>query len=156
MPTTQIASDRIIADASSVLLGWREQVALPGLGIHRLRAKIDTGARSCALHVDAQWRFVDRGASWVGFRIAIRRRGAQVVEVAAPVHDEREVIDSGGRRTRRAFIRTVLHLAGVEREVEINLTDRCGMLFPMLVGRSALQGVFTVDPACSFLHRQRT
>lgn len=77
-----------------------------------------------------------------------------MVEAVAPVHDEREVADSSGHRAPRVFIRTGLRLAGVEREVEINLTDRCGMLFPMLVGRTALQGVFTVDPARSFVHRR--
>jgi hypothetical protein len=64
----------------------------------------------------------------------------------------REVADSGGHRTRRVFLRTLLRLGGVEREVDINLTDRSGMLFPMLLGRTAMAGVFTIDPARSFLH----
>jgi hypothetical protein len=66
--------------------------------------------------------------------------------------DEREVVDSGGHRSLRPFLRTTLWLGGQERAVEINLTDRGGMLFPLLVGRSALGGAFTVDPARSFLH----
>ena len=136
-----------------VVIGWRERVVLPDLGIASLRAKIDTGARSSSLHVDAQWRFVEAGAPWVGFRLTPRRRQAHVHETAAPIHDEREVADSGGHRTRRVFIRTALRIAGLERTVEINLTDRCGMLFPMLVGRTALQGAFTVDPARSFVRR---
>lgn len=135
-----------------ILLGWREWVALPALGIDAVRAKVDTGARSSALHVDAQWRYSDGGVSWVGFRLRPSWRGTRVVEAHAPVHDERTVLDSGGHSTRRVFLRTTLCLAGVEREIDINLTDRRGMLFPMLLGRTALDGAFIVDPAQSSLH----
>ena len=72
-------------------------------------------------------------------------------EAVAALVDEREVTDSGGHRTRRAFLRTRLSLAGVDREVEVNLAERRGMRFPMLLGRTALAGVFTVDPAGSYL-----
>jgi len=135
-----------------IVLGWREWLSLPDLGIARLRAKVDTGARSSALHVDAQWRFSSEGAPWVGFRLTPGRALSGVVETAAPVLDEREVADSGGNRRRRVFIRTRLRLAGSEREIELNLVDRGGMRFPMLLGRTALEGMFTVDPSCSFLH----
>lgn len=157
--------------ASLVTLGWREWVELPALGTGPLRAKIDTGARSSALHVDMQWRFVQGGAPWVGFRLALGNRtpgatipgdaiaanqtpGAQRpwIEAAAPVLDEREVSDSGGHRSRRVFLRTVLCVAGVEREIEINLCDRRRMLFPLLLGRTALAGAFVVDPARSLVH----
>ena len=136
----------------NVVLGWREWAVLPQLGLPRMRAKIDTGARTSALHVDAQWRFVERGAPWVGFRVRCGPRRERTVEASAPLLDEREVADSGGHRGLRPFLRTPLLLAGQAREVEINLTDRGGMLFPLLVGRSALGGAFTVDPARSFLH----
>lgn len=136
--------------AATIVLGWREWLALPALGIAAIRAKVDTGARSSSLHVDAQWRFSEGGQSWAGFRISTGVTGAQVIEASAPVVDEREVTDSGGNRSRRVFLRTPLRLAGIEREIEINLTDRRGMLFPMLLGRSAIAGVFTVDPARSF------
>ena len=138
--------------AARVVLGWREWLALPALGIVAIRAKVDTGARSSSLHVDKQWRFIEQGAPWTGFRITTGVRGDQVIESQAPVADEREVTDSGGNRSRRVFLRTQLRLAGVEREVEINLTDRRGMLFPMLLGRTAIAGLFTVDPARSFVH----
>jgi ribosomal protein S6--L-glutamate ligase len=94
-------------------VGWREWAALPGLGLPRIRAKLDTGARSSALHVDRQWRFAEAGAPWVGFSLVPgKRRGP--VEVFAPVVDEREVTDSGGHRTLRVFLRTRLELAGIE------------------------------------------
>lgn len=135
-----------------ILLGWREWVALPALGIDAVRAKVDTGARSSALHVDAQWRYSEGGAPWVVFRLRPSRRSTRTIEAHAPIHDERAVLDSGGHGTRRVFLRTTLRLAGIEREIEINLTDRGGMLFPMLLGRTALAGVFSVDPALSSVH----
>lgn len=137
--------------ANKIVLGWREWAALPDLGIQRLRAKVDSGARTSALHVDAQWSLHESGAPWVGFRLS-PGHGAGVIEGFAPVFDVREVTDSGGHCTRRVFVRTTLSLAGVRRTIEINLSDRRGMLFPMLLGRTALARVFTVDPARSFLH----
>ncbi|GAB6195982.1 ATP-dependent zinc protease family protein [Lysobacter xanthus] len=140
-------------------VGWRECASLPGLGLAAVRAKIDTGARTSALHVDEQWRFTEQGAPWVGFRLTPgggKRVGSRVVELAAPVHDEREVVDSGGHRTARIFLRTRLGLAGIEREIEVNLADRRGMRFALLVGRTAIAGAFTVDPSRSFLHGRAT
>ena len=139
---------------TTVAIGWREWAALPALGLSRLRAKVDTGARSSALHVERQWRLVEGGAPWVGF-VLVPRLKAGEVEAAAAIVDERLVTDSGGHRTLRVFVRTRLRLAGIERDIEINLTDRCGMRFPLLLGRTALAGAFVVDPVASFLHRRR-
>ena len=138
-----------------ITLGWREWAGLPVLGLPAVRCKIDSGARSSALHVDSCWRFTECGAPWAGFRLSNDGHGEAMLQAVAPIFDEREVIDSGGHRTRRIFLRTTLVLAGVEREIEINLTDRQGMLFPMLLGRTAMAGVFMVDPARSFLHGRR-
>ena len=138
-----------------VTLGWREWASLPRLGLASVRCKIDSGARSSALHVDRCWRFVERGVPWVGFQLSNDGQGEAMVQAVAPIFDERDVIDSGGHRTRRIFLRTTLQLAGVEREIEINLTDRKRMLFPMLLGRTAMAGCFTVDPARSYLHGRR-
>ncbi|MDQ3617139.1 MAG: RimK/LysX family protein [Pseudomonadota bacterium] len=143
------------APAARIVLGWREWVTLPALGIDAIRAKIDSGARTSALHVDAQWRFTEGGAPWIGFRLTPGDASA-AIEATAPISDEREVTDSGGNTTRRIFLRTSLRLAGIEREIEMNLSDRRGMLFPMLLGRTAMARVFTVDPARSFLHGRRS
>ena len=137
------------------VLGWCERVDLPGFGIHRLRAKIDTGARSSCLHVDAQWRFIEAGAPWIGFRLRDRRKADKAIDAAAAIIDERHVTDSGGRRTLRPFIRTRLLLAGIERDIVLNLADRGAMQFPMLLGRSAMQEAFMVDPSRSWLHNRR-
>jgi hypothetical protein len=134
-----------------IMLGWREWVALPELGVTRVRAKVDSGARSSALHVDEQWRFIEAGAPWVGFRLT-PGKASGVIEAHAPIFDERDVAESGGHRGKRIFLRTTLQLAGQQRAIEINLTDRRGMLFPMLLGRTAIAGLFTVDPARSFVH----
>ena len=134
-----------------IMLGWREWVALPELGVARVRAKVDSGARSSALHVDEQWRFTEAGAPWVGFRLT-PGKASGVIEARAPIFDERDVADSGGHRGKRIFLSTTLQLAGQQRAIEINLTDRRGMLFPMLLGRTAIAGLFMVDPARSFVH----
>jgi hypothetical protein len=135
-------------------LGWREWVSLPDYGIARVRAKIDTGARTSALHVDRHWRFHDHGAPWVGFQLTPGKAAGGAIEAAAPIIDERAVTDSGGHRNQRVFIRGVLEVAGARRVIEINLADRRGMRFPLLLGRTALEGMFTVDPSSSFLHRR--
>ena len=139
----------------SVVLGWRERVDLPELGIHRLRAKVDSGARTSCLHVESQWRFVEAGAPWVGFWVHAGKPGGDMIEAASPLHDERVVTDSGGHRGLRPFIVTRLCLAGVERDIESNLADRRRMRFPMLLGRTAMQDGFMVDPSRSWLHNRR-
>lgn len=131
-------------------LGWREWASLPELGLGTVLAKIDTGARSCALHVDWQNVFFEGGAEQVAF--AVRpSEGVEVVECRASVLDRRLVTDSGGRQTERIFIRTLLQLGDWRREVEMNLADRRGLRHPMLVGRTALADAWVVDPARAFL-----
>jgi hypothetical protein len=134
-----------------VLLGWREWLSLPELGIVAVRAKVDTGARSSALHVLDQEVFVRDGAEYVRFHLDSGVPGAAPQLAEAAVLDRRRVTDSGGHVTERVFIRTQLRLAGLEWPAEVNLTQRRNMLFPMLLGRTALAGRFLVDPASSFL-----
>jgi hypothetical protein len=132
------------------LIGWREWLALPQLGLTALKAKVDTGARSSSLHVDSIREYERDGQTWLRFAVATRRRGSALVECEAPALDRRDVTDSGGHVTSRWFIRTQVCLGGVEWIAEINLTNRCNMLFPMLLGRSALSGRFRVDPSVSY------
>lgn len=133
-----------------VTLGWREQLALPQLGIDMLKAKLDTGARSSSLHVDTLETFRRDGATWLRFTLHGGRRQPLAVHCEAPALDRRSVTDTSGRRTERWFIRSEVELAGARFSVDINLTDRRHMLFPMLLGRSALSGRFIVDPARSY------
>lgn len=132
-----------------ILVGWREWLALPGLGIAAIKAKVDTGARSSALHVDRLEAFTEGGAPWVRFALRPSSAG-DAVEAAAPVLDRRPVTDSGGRTGVRPFIVTEVELAGRRWAIEINLTSRTNMLFPMLLGRTAMAGRLWVDPARSY------
>ena len=131
-------------------LGWREWLALPVLGIPAIKAKLDTGARSSSLHVESIETFQQDDILHVRFMVRPRRRGVRIVACSAPVIDRRAVTDSSGHRCQRWFIRTDVVLGGERFATEINLTDRRAMLFPLLLGRSALEGRFGVDPALSY------
>jgi hypothetical protein len=131
-------------------LGWREWLGLPLLGIASIKAKLDTGARSSALNVESLETFNVDGQLHVRFSVRTRRRGDHTVICSAPVCDRRPVIDSGGHRDERWFIRTDILLSGRCFSAEMNLSDRRAMLFPLLLGRSALDGRFRVDPALSY------
>ncbi|WP_449427570.1 ATP-dependent zinc protease family protein [Rhodanobacter umsongensis] len=133
-----------------ITLGWRERLALPQLGINLLKAKLDTGARSSSLHVDTLETFQRGDETWVRFSLHVGRRQAVRAYCEVPVLDRRVVTDTGGRRTERWFIRSEVSLAGQRFSTDINLTDRRHMLFPFLLGRSALLGRFAVDPARSY------
>jgi hypothetical protein len=148
-----VKADPIKADlvnASLITLGWRERLSLPQLGISMLKAKLDTGARSSSLHVDTLESFQRDGVTWLRFTMHTSRRQPADVCCEVPALDRRTVTDTGGRRTERWFIRSELELAGQCFSVDINLTDRRHMLFPLLLGRSALNGRFSVDPSLSY------
>jgi hypothetical protein len=133
-------------------LGWREWVRLPELGIEAVKAKVDTGARTSALHafeVDAHRR---GGAPWVTFRIhPLQRDEHLVIDCEAPVVDVRRVRDSGGHVTERHVIGTRLAIGAHHFDVELTLTARDDMRFRMLLGRTAMRGRFLVDPGRSYL-----
>ena len=135
-----------------ILLGWREWVALPELGIGSIRAKVDTGARSSSLHVREQELFERDGRQHVRFLLEHGPDEALSDPLEAEVFDRRDVTDSGGHRETRVFIRTLLCLpAGQQWPIELNLTERRNMAFPMLLGRSALRRRCVVEPGRSWL-----
>jgi hypothetical protein len=137
-----------------ITLGWRERLALPQLGIDLLKAKLDTGARSSALHVDTLETFDRDGTTWLRFSLTLGRRQPRTVECEAPASGRRVVIDTGGHGTERWFVRSDVQIAGERFAIDISLTDRRHMLFPMLLGRSALLGRFAVDPALSYTQQR--
>ena len=135
-----------------ILLGWREWLALPELGIGSIRAKVDTGARSSSLHVREQELFEQDGRQRVRFLIEHGLDDALSGHLEADVADRRDVTDSGGHRELRVFIHTTLLLpTGQQWPIDLNLTERRNMAFPMLLGRSALRRRCVVEPARSWL-----
>jgi len=134
------------------ILGWREWVRLPLLHHHSLKAKIDSGAKTCALHAFYVEPFVREARSWVRFGIHphLRQRSV-VVHCEAPLVDRREVMDSGGHRELRCVIETELRLGALQFNAEVTLTDRENLQYRMLIGRNALRGRFLVNTAVSYI-----
>ncbi len=136
---------------SCLLLGWREWVALPELGIDRIKAKLDTGARTSTLHAWDQEVYEYRGRSWVRFLAHPLQRNDEVaLQCEALLADRRWVTNSGGGRERRNVIITLLGAGEICQPVELTLTNRDEMGFRMLIGREAMRGRFVVDPGSSY------
>ena len=137
------------------MLGWREWVSLPELKLAGIKAKIDTGARSSALHAFAIEPYRKGGQRWVMFAIHPLQKHCDVsVECHAPIKDRRMVMDSGGHKQRRYVIETQLVLGQSVIRAEMTLTNRDSMLFRMLLGRTAMDARFIVDPGASYLQGQ--
>jgi len=135
-----------------VTLGWREWLSLPDIGLETIKAKVDTGARSSALHTFELDSFSEDGVAKVRFCIHPYQHDLSVVRTCVvPLFDERNVTDSGGHTELRPVIKTALQLGGIRKEIEITLTNRENMKFRMLLGRTAMAGDFCVDPQSSYL-----
>lgn len=133
-------------------VGWREWVALPDLRVHAIKAKIDTGARTSALHSYSIEPFRRGGALWVRFVLQpIQQSDAVKVACEAPAIDQRTVRNSGGGVETRYIITTLLKLGEDAWPIELALTNRDQMGFRMLLGRTALQRRALIEPGRSFL-----
>ena len=133
------------------VIGWREWVSMPDLGVRFVKAKVDTGARTSSLHAfDLQE--VDRdGTTYVRFVIhPEQRRSKPAMEVELPLVARRSVRDSGGKVESRPVVVTTIELSGQSWPIELTLTRRDAMGFRMLLGRQAIRGRFVVDPGSSF------
>lgn len=134
------------------IIGWREWVSLPELNIAKIKAKVDTGARTSALHAFSLQPFVENGKNRIRFDMhPLQHDTNHIVTCVADVVDRRYVTDSGGHEEERHVIQTPITIAGQTWSIEITLTERENMLFRMLLGRSALRKRFIVNPARSFV-----
>ncbi|HCS12322.1 MAG: ATP-dependent zinc protease [Zetaproteobacteria bacterium CG06_land_8_20_14_3_00_59_53] len=139
-------------DQPKVVLGWREWVSLPDLGIEHIKAKVDTGARSSALHTFELSSFSEDGIARVRFAIHPLQNDTSTIRYCvADLLDERYVSDSGGHRELRPVICTTLRIGSELRKIEMTLANRETMKFRMLLGRTAMSGLCMVDTGASFL-----
>ncbi|MDP4537606.1 ATP-dependent zinc protease [Alkalimonas collagenimarina] len=135
-----------------LMLGWREWVALPGLKVPALKCKVDTGARSSALHAFSVVPFERGGETWVRFGLHPNQQETETeLWCEAKVLDKRNVTDSGGNVTERYFIQTEVMIGSQCFSIELSLTSRDTMMFRMLLGREAMRKRFVVDPGASYL-----
>jgi hypothetical protein len=136
------------------IIGWREWVSLPELGIENIKAKVDTGARTSALHAFDLDVINKNGKRTVKFKMhPLQDNNEYVVECQADVIDERNVTDSGGHKERRLVIKTMVEIGDKRLPIEMTLTDRDTMKFRMLLGRTSLKRNFVVEPGKSYLTR---
>lgn len=137
-------------------IGWREWVGLPDLEIARIKAKVDTGARTSALHAFDVEAFTRRGETFVRFTVhPVQRHRKPEVACTARVVDQRKITDSGGNCQLRYVIRTRIKLGPRSWPIELTLSNRDSMGFRMLIGREAIRRRYVVDPARSFVTKKR-
>ncbi|GGA16148.1 ATP-dependent zinc protease [Okeania sp. KiyG1] len=137
------------------IIGWREWIALPEIGITKIKAKIDTGARTSSLHAFDIETFEIDGKPRVKFKIHPKQRDTnQIVIAEAELIDERHVRSSSGQAELRPVILTEVNLMQEKWQVELTLTNRELMGFRMLLGRQAVRGIFLIDPSKSYLGKK--
>lgn len=139
-------------DHKPVILGWREWAALPKLDIKRIKAKLDTGAKTSTLHAFYVEPYRHKGAAWVRFGVHPLQRNKKVERHChAEILEQRWIMDSGGHKDKRYVIQTELHIGSLGFPIELTLTNRDNLQFRLLVGRTALSKHFAVDPARSYI-----
>ncbi len=136
---------------SKLIIGWREWAALPDLGVDHIKAKIDTGAKTSAIHAYRVKKIIKDGAPWASFRLhPVQKHKKPEIQCEAPIVDERRVRSSSGHEEVRYVVKTMLRLGPLARQVEMTLTNRDEMGFRMLVGRQALKKFYIVDSGLSY------
>ncbi len=142
--------------ATVPVIGWREWVRLPELGVENIKVKVDTGARTSALHAFDLEETSRNGVPHVRFRIhPEQHKQYPSIPVEIPLLAWRRIKDSGGRTEVRPVVETQISLAGKRWTIELTLTRRDEMGFRMLLGRQAIRKRLMVDPGRSFLAGKR-
>ena len=136
-------------DGQPVIIGWREKVSLPQLGVGTFFAKIDTGARSAALHATN----IEKDDHHVTFVLPLKRRHHHC---RLPLKGMRKVKSSSGHTETRAVVETEVKIGKLILRMEVTLTDRTDMGVAMLLGRASLGAQFLVHPAKTNLLSLRT
>jgi hypothetical protein len=157
MAASRSRGDEVPEPGEQQTVGWKEYLDLPALGVFRLKAKVDTGARTSTLHVDSLrvLEVLPDGSERVEIDLRPdRRRPDWRVVAEARVLRRIRVVDSGGHPEVRPVIATELALGPVRKTILVTLTDRSGMLFRMILGRKALEGDFRVDVSRKYLLRK--
>jgi hypothetical protein len=135
-----------------IMVGWREWTLFPELTDIPIKAKVDTGARTSALHAFYIEPYTVDEKPFVKFLIHPYQKNLDVqVECHAPVVDQRMVSDSGGHKENRYVIERQFVIGGQSFRAELTLTDRDSMLFRLLLGRNVLKNRYAVDSGSSFL-----
>ncbi|MFA5900512.1 MAG: RimK/LysX family protein [Hyphomicrobium sp.] len=142
--------DAVLPNAPHLIVGWQEWVALPELGLPALKAKIDTGAKTSALHTELIEPYGSSRRPKVRFSVRPRPDAHLEVIATADIVDRREVTSSNGVRELRYVIETRLCIGGREWPIEVTLTNREHMTYRMLIGRQAMRSDMLVDCAASF------
>lgn len=129
------------------MIGWQEWCSLPAIHIPAIKTKIDTGAKTSALHASEIEFFHRDNKSFVRFIVQPLKKVPSIQQHChAPVIDQRLITNSGGQKESRYIISTPIRLGNLSWEIEIGLTNRNQLIFPMLLGRDALKGKIIVDP----------
>lgn len=138
--------------APLLTVGWREWVALPGLGLNAIKAKLDTGARTSSLHTFFIEPYDENGKKMVRFGVhPLQRRKDVELICESEVLDQRMVTDTGGNRELRYVISVNLSMGDDQWSIEMNLTNREDLRFRLLLGRTAMKGRLSVDPSRSYV-----
>ena len=133
------------------IIGWREFLGLPDMGIRAIKVKVDTGARSSSLHAYDIEEFMRDGQRWVRFNVhPLQHCDRKVVAVESPVLDIRSIKSSSGEVSQRYVIVTSAKLLGQVWPIEVSLANRDQMGFRMLLGREAIRGRMLVDANSSY------
>jgi hypothetical protein len=145
---TQVKNDR---SGSPMVIGWQECIRLPELSAHDFAVKVDTGAKTTALHADDIEVFYKGDEKWVRFR-SFDLTSATPSQCEFPVYTKRAITNTSGTPETRSIIRTPMVLGGRKWKIDVSLADRSTMRFPLILGRRALRGHnIVVHPAKSYL-----